>query len=209
MQRLEGVQDGQEGQGAAVLQAIGLGFKTPKEAITGNYGAYLPTHAQRAGLLEPPPPARPRSSTQHGSFVACPADRRCLLLLSAVDKKCPFTSNVSIRGRVMTGVVKSTKMNRGYGPSGLPALHQEVQPFREAAQDDRCPPVPVLHWPEGGRHRHDRPVPVRACAQSLPSYRLCSHLTHGCWCRPLSKTVRFNVLRVDQTISGGKQFSGM
>ena len=93
-------------------QSIGLGFKTPKEAITGNYGAYLPTHAQHAGLLESPPPARPHSSTQHGSFVACPADRRCLLLLSAVDKKCPFTSNVSIRGRVMTGVVKSTKMNR-------------------------------------------------------------------------------------------------
>lgn len=29
-----------------------------------------------------------------------------------IDKKCPFTGNVSIRGRIMTGVVKSTKMNR-------------------------------------------------------------------------------------------------
>jgi len=45
---------------------IGLGFKTPKEAITGNY----------------------------------------------VDKKCPFTSDVSIRGRILKGVVKSTKMRR-------------------------------------------------------------------------------------------------
>merc|ERR1712159_776743 len=45
---------------------IGLGFKTPREAIEGTY----------------------------------------------IDKKCPFTGNVSIRGRILTGVVKSTKMNR-------------------------------------------------------------------------------------------------
>ena len=29
-----------------------------------------------------------------------------------VDKKCPFTGNVSIRGRILTGKVMSTKMNR-------------------------------------------------------------------------------------------------
>lgn len=29
-----------------------------------------------------------------------------------VDKKCPFTSDVSIRGRVLKGIVISTKMNR-------------------------------------------------------------------------------------------------
>ena len=29
-----------------------------------------------------------------------------------VDKKCPFTSNVSIRGRIFKGVVISTKMKR-------------------------------------------------------------------------------------------------
>jgi len=27
-----------------------------------------------------------------------------------VDKKCPFTGNVSIRGRISSGVVKSTKV---------------------------------------------------------------------------------------------------
>merc|ERR1719325_225435 len=31
---------------------------------------------------------------------------------SYIDKKCPFTSNVSIRGRIFKGVVISTKMNR-------------------------------------------------------------------------------------------------
>uniref|UniRef100_H8ZWZ2 Small ribosomal subunit protein uS17 n=1 Tax=Collodictyon triciliatum TaxID=190325 RepID=H8ZWZ2_9EUKA len=47
-------------------KSIGLGFKTPREAIEGTY----------------------------------------------VDKKCPFTSNVSIRGRILRGVVLSTKMKR-------------------------------------------------------------------------------------------------
>lgn len=29
-----------------------------------------------------------------------------------IDHKCPFTGNVSIRGRILAGKVKSTKMNR-------------------------------------------------------------------------------------------------
>ncbi|CAI5952883.1 unnamed protein product [Closterium sp. NIES-65] len=45
---------------------VGLGFKTPREAIEGTY----------------------------------------------IDKKCPFTGNVSIRGRILSGTVLSTKMNR-------------------------------------------------------------------------------------------------
>ncbi|KAA1084882.1 hypothetical protein PGT21_000472 [Puccinia graminis f. sp. tritici] len=45
---------------------VGLGFKTPAEAINGTY----------------------------------------------IDKKCPFTGEVSIRGRILTGVVVSTKMTR-------------------------------------------------------------------------------------------------
>ena len=45
---------------------IGLGFKTPKEAIEGTY----------------------------------------------IDKKCPFTGNVSIRGRIIKGLCTSTKMHR-------------------------------------------------------------------------------------------------
>lgn len=29
-----------------------------------------------------------------------------------IDKKCPFTGNVSIRGRILKGLVVSTKMTR-------------------------------------------------------------------------------------------------
>ncbi|MFH4983717.1 hypothetical protein AB6A40_010426 [Gnathostoma spinigerum] len=48
------------------VRNVGLGFKTPTEAIHGTY----------------------------------------------IDKKCPFTGNVSIRGRILTGVVIKTKMQR-------------------------------------------------------------------------------------------------
>ena len=53
-------------KGMRYYKSIGLGFKTPKEAIEGNY----------------------------------------------VDKKCPFTGNVSIRGRILKAMVISTKMKR-------------------------------------------------------------------------------------------------
>lgn len=53
-------------KGARWYKDVGLGFKTPQEAITGVY----------------------------------------------IDKKCPFTGDVSIRGRIITGTVMSTKMER-------------------------------------------------------------------------------------------------
>merc|ERR1712126_556055 len=48
------------------VKSVGLGFKTPREAIDGSY----------------------------------------------IDKKCPFTGNVSIRGRILTGTVVKMKMQR-------------------------------------------------------------------------------------------------
>ncbi|CAH8530114.1 unnamed protein product [Heterobilharzia americana] len=53
-------------KGARYYKSIGLGYKTPKEAIFGTY----------------------------------------------IDKKCPFTGNVRIRGRILTGIVRKMKMNR-------------------------------------------------------------------------------------------------
>ena len=55
-------------KGVRYYKNVGLGIKTPKEAIEGNY----------------------------------------------VDKKCPFTSDVKIRGRVLKGMVISTKMDKGF-----------------------------------------------------------------------------------------------
>lgn len=36
----------------------------------------------------------------------------CRCYFHAIDKKCPFTGDVSIRGRILTGRVISTKMTR-------------------------------------------------------------------------------------------------
>jgi len=105
---------------------VGLGFRTPKNAIEGHY----------------------------------------------IDKKCPFTGLVSIRGRILTGTVISTKM------------HRTIIIRRE-----------YLHFiPKYARYekRHSN-----LAAHVSPAFRVAEgdRVTVG-QCRPLSKTVRFNTLRV-------------
>ncbi|KAJ7322781.1 30S ribosomal protein S11, chloroplastic [Desmophyllum pertusum] len=64
------------------VRNVGLGFKTPKEAIEGTY----------------------------------------------IDKKCPFTGNVSIRGRILTGIVcKHENEAHNCHQARLSASHQEIQ----------------------------------------------------------------------------------
>merc|ERR1711862_291341 len=63
-------------------KSIGLGFKTPREAIDGHY----------------------------------------------IDKKCPFTGNVSIRSHPDWCRHQDEDEPHHRDPSGLPALHQKVQP---------------------------------------------------------------------------------
>ena len=119
-------------------KSIGLGFKTPKEAITGTY----------------------------------------------VDKKCPFTGNVSIRGRILKGKIHKAKMKntvivrRNY-------LHfiTKYQRFEK-------------------RHKN-------VAAHCSPAFRVQEgdEVTIG-ECRPLSKTVRFNVIRLDKSV-GGEGTSGV
>eukprot|EP00824_Muranothrix_gubernata_P003075 TRINITY_DN13835_c0_g1_i1.p1 TRINITY_DN13835_c0_g1~~TRINITY_DN13835_c0_g1_i1.p1 ORF type:complete len:179 (-),score=53.51 TRINITY_DN13835_c0_g1_i1:43-579(-) len=105
---------------------VGLGFKTPREAIEGTY----------------------------------------------IDKKCPFTGNVSIRGRILRGVCVSTKMKRTV-----------------IIRRDYLHHVPKYNRFEK-RHRN-MAVHCSPCF----NVEVGDVLTVG-QCRPLSKTVRFNVLRV-------------
>lgn len=90
-----------------------------------------------------------------------------LLTLGNIDKKCPFTGTVSIRGRILTGTVVSTKM------------HRTVIIRRE-----------YLHFiPKYSRYekRHKN-----LAAHVSPAFRVeeGDQVTVG-QCRPLSKTVRF------------------
>ncbi|CAI5721679.1 unnamed protein product [Peronospora effusa] len=114
-------------KGPRFYKEVGLGFKTPKSAIEGQY----------------------------------------------VDKKCPFTGNISIRGRILKGVVLSTKMKR------------TIIVRRD-----------YLHFVKKYKRFEKRHKNV--AAHLSPAFRVKEGdvVTIG-QCRPLAKTVRFNVLEVE------------
>ena len=113
-------------KGVRYYKNIGLGFKTPQEAIEGHY----------------------------------------------IDKKCPFTGNVSIRGKIFKGMVISTKMNRTI------IIRRDYFHY-------------VKKYNRFEKRHKNIPVHISPCF----SVREGDIVTVG-QCRPLSKTVRFNVLRV-------------
>uniref|UniRef100_A0ABD2X5T0 Small ribosomal subunit protein uS17 n=1 Tax=Trichogramma kaykai TaxID=54128 RepID=A0ABD2X5T0_9HYME len=116
---------------------VGLGFKTPREAIEGTY----------------------------------------------IDKKCPFTGDVSIRGRILTGTVIKNKMQRT-----IVVRRDYLHYIRKYNRFEK-------------RHRN-------MSVHLSPAFRdveIGDVVTIG-ECRPLSKTVRFNVLKVSKGNSTKKSF---
>ncbi|CAD1813119.1 archaeal ribosomal protein S17P [Candida parapsilosis] len=102
---------------------------------------------------------------------------------SYIDKKCPFVGTVSIRGKILSGTVVSTKM------------HRTIIIRRD-----------YLHYvPKYNRYekRHKN-----VAAHVSPAFRVAEGdvVTVG-QCRPISKTVRFNVLKVTASSSKTKSFS--
>ncbi|KAL6223786.1 hypothetical protein ACLB2K_002644 [Fragaria x ananassa] len=120
-------------------KSIGLGYKTPRDAIEGTY----------------------------------------------IDKKCPFTGNVSIRGRILAGTCHSAKMNKS------------ILVRRN-----------YLHYIKKYENRHSN-----IAAHVSPCFRVKEgdHVIIG-QCRPLSKTKRLNVLKVipagSSSAFGKKAFTG-
>jgi small subunit ribosomal protein S11e len=90
-----------------------------------------------------------------------------------VDKKCPFTGNVAIRGRILKGMCISTKMNRTI------VIRRDY-----------------LHYIKKYSRYEKRHTNVPAhCSPAFKRIHEGDIITIG-QCRPLSKTVRFNVLKV-------------
>ncbi len=90
-----------------------------------------------------------------------------------IDKKCPFTGNVSIRGRIIKGMVLSTKMKNTI------IVRRDYLHF-------------IRKYQRYQKHHHNIP------AHCSPAFKRISEgdiATIG-QCRPLSKTVRFNVIHV-------------
>merc|ERR1711920_1036796 len=107
-----------------------------------------------------------------------------------VDKKCPFTGNVSIRGKILKGMVVSTKMKRtiiirrNY-------LHY-IKKFnrfekRHSNMAVHCSPC---FEPQGGRHRDGRPVPPPLEDRAL------QRLAHSFFCRTCKRPRTEGVRRV-------------
>ena len=101
-----------------------------------------------------------------------------------IDKKCPFTGNVSIRGRLLRGIVHSTKMKRTL-VIRRNYLHY-VNKYQRYMK--RHKNFAVHCSPAFDPHVGDEVVAGQ--------------------CRPLSKTVRYNVLSVKvRSGSSGKKFA--
>merc|ERR1711881_48197 len=101
-----------------------------------------------------------------------------------IDKKCPFTGKVSIRGRVLTGVITKMKMKNTV------VLRRDY-----------------LHYVKKYNRFEKRHKNVSA--HMSPCFRdvqVGDVATVG-ECRPLSKTVKFNTLKVSRAAGNKKSFS--
>jgi len=120
------------------VRNVGLGFKTPRDAIHGNY----------------------------------------------IDKKCPFTGNVAIRGRILTGVVMKNKMQRTI------VIRRDYLHF-------------VKKYNRYEKRHKNMSVHLSPCFRDVGPGDV---VTVG-ECRPLSKTVGFNVLKVTRAPGSKKGFT--
>eukprot|EP00283_Hemiselmis_rufescens_P003994 CAMPEP_0173420090 /NCGR_PEP_ID=MMETSP1357-20121228/1709_1 /TAXON_ID=77926 /ORGANISM="Hemiselmis rufescens, Strain PCC563" /LENGTH=163 /DNA_ID=CAMNT_0014382843 /DNA_START=42 /DNA_END=533 /DNA_ORIENTATION=- len=100
-----------------------------------------------------------------------------------IDKKCPWAGAVSIRGKLLRGTVVSTKMKRTI------IIRRDY-----------------LHYVKKYNRYEKRHKNVPAHVSPVFKLNQGDSVIVG-QCRPLSKTVRFNVLQVVSEASGGKKFS--
>merc|ERR1711970_275787 len=101
-----------------------------------------------------------------------------------IDKKCPFVGKVSIRGRILTGVITKMKMNRTV-VIRRDYLHyvKKYNRFEKRHKNMSVHMSPCF--------RDTRPGDIATIGE----------------CRPLSKTVRFNVLKISKAPGTKKQFA--
>merc|ERR1712099_141928 len=101
-----------------------------------------------------------------------------------IDKKCPFTGGVAIRGRLLTGIVTKLKMQRTC------TIRRDY-----------------LHYvPKYSRFEKRHKM---LSAHLSPAFRDIAQgdlVTVG-ECRPLAKTVKFNVIKINKTRTTKKGFS--
>ncbi|XP_023168780.1 40S ribosomal protein S11 isoform X3 [Drosophila hydei] len=158
---------------------VGLGFKVPAEnerAFQKQFGVNL-NRKVKPGITKKKVLRRYRDV---GLGFKTPREA---IDGTYIDKKCPWTGDVRIRGRILTGVVRKTKMQRTI------VIRRDYLHFvRKYSRFEK-------------RHRN-------MSVHCSPAFRDVEHgdiVTIG-ECRPLSKTVRFNVLKVSKGQGAKKSF---
>ncbi|GAB6032723.1 30S ribosomal protein S11, chloroplastic [Chamberlinius hualienensis] len=101
-----------------------------------------------------------------------------------IDKKCPFTGNISIRGRILSGVVQKMKMQRTI------VIRRDYLHY-------------VKKYNRFEKRHKNMSVHLSPCFRDVA---IGDTVIIG-ECRPLSKTVRFNVLKVVKGPGSKKQFN--
>ncbi|XP_043849771.1 40S ribosomal protein S11-like [Dromiciops gliroides] len=99
-----------------------------------------------------------------------------------IDKECPFTGNVSIRGRILSAVVTKMKMQRTI------IIHRDYLCY-------------IRKYNQFKKHHKNMFAPFTL----LLDIQIGDVVTVG-ECRPLSKTMRFNVLKVTKVARTKMQF---
>jgi len=100
-----------------------------------------------------------------------------------IDKKCPFTGKVSIRGRILTGVITKLKMNR------TAVIRRDYLHY-------------VKKYNRFEKRHKNVSVHLSPCFRDVSVGDVA---TVG-ECRPLSKTVKFNTLKVTRGAGTKKSF---
>ncbi|ELV14170.1 40S ribosomal protein S11 [Tupaia chinensis] len=100
-----------------------------------------------------------------------------------IDKKCPFTGNVAIRGRILSGVVTKMKMQRA-----TVICQDYLHYIRKYNRFEKCYKNMSVH--------------LSPCFRDV---QIGDIVTVG-ECQPLSKTMCFNVLKVTKATGTKKQF---
>merc|ERR1712060_801001 len=100
-----------------------------------------------------------------------------------MDKKCPFVGKVSIRGRILTGVITKMKMNRTV------VIRRDYLHY-------------VKKYNRFEKRHKNMSVHMSPCFRDV---QVGDSVTVG-ECRPLSKTVKFNTLEVTRAAGNKKAF---
>jgi len=100
-----------------------------------------------------------------------------------IDKKCPFTGDVSIRGRILSGVVIKMKMQRTI------VIRRDYLHF-------------VRKYNRFEKRHRNMSVHISPCFRDVNI----GDVAIVGECRPLSKTVRFNVLKITKAAGSKKGF---